>query len=227
MAPETRMPEPPTPLTAKTVVRTDFAQVRRGFDADEVTAHLGRVAEHVADLESTIADLRSQLREREGAASREELARSEAYETTAARVADLVRAFDQDMERLRAQSEAEADARLAEARANAERLDGEAEKLRTEAEAEAARILAEARDEAARVRSDAERRARDSIGSLDSRRAALLESMRHIRDGLQRTGESVDALLRRADGDVVIVDDAQQDESVPTVPEWEFYPRSD
>src|SRR5215216_1239830 len=190
MATNAGMPEPPVALTAKTVVRTDFRQVRRGFDPEEVTAHLGRVAEHVADLEAMSADLRIELRKREAAGAPDELARTEAYRTAATRIADLIRTFDQDMESMRAQREAEVETRVAEARATAERIEAESEKMRAEAEWEAGRMVNEARETAARVRADADQTANEALGSLQARRNALLENMRQIREALGRMGES-------------------------------------
>jgi DivIVA domain-containing protein len=206
MAPDTRMPEPPSPVTAKTVVRTDFLQTRRGFDPDEVSAHLGRVAEHVADLESTIAELRNRLRERESAPPKDELARNEAYQTTAARIADLMRTFDQDMERLRAQAEAETDARLSEARANAERIDAETEKIRAEAEAEATRVVREATEEAARIRAEAERSSNEALSGLETRRRLIVDNIRRIRAGLGQTADALDELLGASEEDTIYVD---------------------
>jgi chromosome segregation ATPase len=199
MAPENDMPEPPAPLTAKTIVRADFPQVRKGFDPDTVLAHLGRTAEHVADLESTIADLQTQLRERERSAPNDEAARNRAYESTAARIADLVRTFDQDVQRLRAEHEAQATARLADAQATAERTEAEAADRRARAEAEAERIVREASEEAARVRAEADRAAEEALAGLQSRREELLESVRRLREGLTHTAESVDGVLRGAD----------------------------
>jgi hypothetical protein len=216
MAPDTRMPEPPAALTAKTVVRTDFTVVRKGFNPDDVIVHLGRVAEYVADLEATIADRQAQLRERDRARPSDEAARDQAYESTAARIADLMRTFDRDMERLRAESASQAEARLAEAHANAERIDAEATNLRAEAEAEAQRVVREATEQAVGVRAEAERSAQESLGTLYARREALIESVRRIREGLARTAEAVDGVLRGTDA--VRVDDAVDETATPVGP---------
>jgi DivIVA domain-containing protein len=198
---------PRVPMTARDVVRTDFGAARRGYDQDEVIAHLGRVADHVAELESKVGDLEVRLRERERAVAPDEAARTEAYQTTAARIADLVRTFDQDIERMRADAQGEAEQRVAEAHANAERVDEEARKLRAEAETEAARIVRDARAEAHQISAEAERSAQETLAALEERRSALVENIRRIREGLGRTAESVDAVLRVADEVRVVVDE--------------------
>jgi DivIVA domain-containing protein len=163
-------------LTAKDVVRADFSQARRGYDPHEVGAHLGRVANRVAELEARVVELEGQVSKRE-AASAHDPAREEAYRSTAARIADLVRTFDEDMERLRVEAETESQNRLAEARAEAERIGAEAR-----------------------------RSAEETLAALEARRASLLENVRRIRDGLGLTVDSVDAILGQVDRTVVLPD---------------------
>jgi cell division septum initiation protein DivIVA len=160
----------PAPVSASTVVRSDFALVRKGFDPHEVAAHLGRVADHVADLEERIADLERRLIEQERAMPPDQALRNEAYEQTASRIADLVRAFDQDMGRLRAEAAAEAD-----------------------------RVVREATTEAERILTESRALAEQTLSVLHERRTVLLENVRRIRQGLVRTTESVDAVLGEAD----------------------------
>jgi regulator of protease activity HflC (stomatin/prohibitin superfamily) len=52
----------------------------------------------------------------------DKVGRQDPYDTASARVADLVRMFDQDVERLRAEAEAEVERLLADARTESERL---------------------------------------------------------------------------------------------------------
>jgi hypothetical protein len=101
----------------------------------------------------------------------------------AAQVADLVRAFDEEMQRVRASAYPEAETRLAEARAHAERMELQAEEVRLEAQRQA-----------------------DEILTLEGCRAALLENIRRIREGLGQTVEAVDAILTRMERTVVIPD---------------------
>jgi F0F1-type ATP synthase membrane subunit b/b' len=162
------------------------------------------VAEHVADLEGRIAYLERRLREQEQATPQDQALRNEAYEQTASRIAELVRAFDQDMERMRAEAETEVANRLSEARADAERIDHEAEKVRTEAAAEAERIVREATTEAERVRVEARRTTEETLASLKTRRAALLEDIRRIQDGLQRSAAAVTSILERRGPDAPV-----------------------
>jgi DivIVA domain-containing protein len=172
-------------LTASSVMRSDFRTVRRGgFDTDEVAAHLGRVADHVADLEARILELEGKLEERDRAAPSEEEGRLGAYEDVAARVADLLRVFDDDVERLRGDAKSEAESLLHESRAEAERTRAEAEKLSSNAAAEAERVLR-----------DAQQRADAIMTDLRSRRSTLLEDCRGIREGLVRTMSALDEVL--------------------------------
>ena len=177
----------PASMNAGAVVRSDFARVRKGgFDPDQVAEHLHRVANHIADLEAKISNLESRLSERDQAAPSEEATRNEVYERVGARVADLVRSFDEEMQRVRANAQAEAESRLAESRANAERIDREAEK----------------------VREEAERAADEMLANLESRRAALLDEVRRIHEGLQRSTAVAASILERGDLGVVTLEDS-------------------
>lgn len=188
---ETPAPPPtmlrPASMNAGAVVRTDFARVRKGgFDPDQVAEHLRRVANHIGDLEARISGLESRLSGSDQAAPSEEATRNEVYERVGARVADLVRSFDEEMQRVRANAYAEAESRLAESRANAERIDREAEK----------------------VREDAERAADEMLANLESRRAALLDEVRRIHEGLQRSMAVAASILERGDPGVVTLEDS-------------------
>jgi cell division septum initiation protein DivIVA len=174
----------PDGMNAGAVVRSDFSRVRRGgFDPDQVVEHLKRVANHIADLEASVADLEARLSERQ-AGPNEEAVRNEVYQKMGARVADLIRSFDEEMERVRANAYSEAENRLSEARAHAERIDRDAEK----------------------VRSEAERTADELLKGLESRRGAMLDDVRRIHEGLQRSAAIVASILQR-ELDVVVVDE--------------------
>jgi cell division septum initiation protein DivIVA len=173
------------PVTASSVMRSDFRIVRRGgLDADEVGAHLGRVADHVADLEARIHELEAKLDEKERAVPVEEAGRLDAYEDVSSRIADLLRIFDDDVERLRGDAKAEAERLLHESQAEAERSRSEAEKLSSEAAVEAERVVR-----------DAEQRAEAILSDLRARRSGLVEECRRIREGLARAMSAVDSVL--------------------------------
>jgi cell division septum initiation protein DivIVA len=175
----------PDLMNAGAVVRSDFSRVRRGgFDPDQVVEHLKRVANHIAGLEARVADLEARLSQRQATGPNEEAVRNELYQKVGARVADLVRSFDEEMERVRANAYSEAETRLSEARAHADRIDRDAEK----------------------VRSEAERTADELLKSLESRRGAMLDDVRRIHEGLQRSAAVVASILQR-ELDVVVVEE--------------------
>jgi DivIVA domain-containing protein len=174
----------PTAGFAATGIVREFPQARRGYDQGEVAAHLRRVADHVTNLQSRIADLEAALRERESVEPQLEAARDEAYQETAERIADVVRVFDEHIGRMRADAESEIERRQSEARANAEQIVAEAEKTRAEAQ----------------------RAADETLSELESRRAALLENIGRIREGLGQTVESVDGILAHVNRTVAIPD---------------------
>jgi vacuolar-type H+-ATPase subunit H len=177
------------PPTAGSVLRSDFTLVRKGFDPDEVTAHLGRIAEQVAELESRIEGLQTELR-------RAQQLPAPPYDEAASRVAELIRTFDQDIARMRADAESEADRIVREARAEAERVVAESDKLQYEAETERSRILVEA-----------QRQAENVIGELSSRRTALLEDIGTIRRALLDSVARLDPVLGVTEGDVTVLED--------------------
>jgi DivIVA domain-containing protein len=196
----------PTAGFAATGIVREFPQARRGYDQEEVAAHLRRVADHVIELQSRIADLEAVLHERENVEPQLEAARNDAYQDTAARIADMVRAFDEHIARLRDETESEIEQRLAEAREKADRMTRDAERTLVEAEMEAARVVGEASGEVERARTQAEEEAREVVEALQARRAAVLENVRRIQEGLGRTLQSVDAMLQASE-DVVILEE--------------------
>jgi cell division septum initiation protein DivIVA len=190
------------PVDASSVLRTDFQQVKKGFDPDEVTAHLGRVAEHMVDLETRIQELGAKL-ERQPALPDAQAA--DPYEIVAARIADLVRTFDQDVERLRSEAQTDADRILREAKAEAERSDREAQAVRQRADADAARVVSEVTDQAERLLADARREAEEVVSSYQSHREALMHDLGQIGEWLASTSSTLTAVLEGASTEDVIV----------------------
>ena len=204
----TGFPPPRPKMTAATIGAMEFSSVRKdGLDRDEVMSFLGSVADHVAELEGRVQELESELEQQRRQTPSHETGHSEAYEQATTRIAGLLRTFDQDVQRMRAEAEAEADRMLEEARTQAQRLQAEAGERRQRAETEAARVVTAATEEADRVREDARREADELIGSLGERRDGLVQSIRRMREGLAKTAESLDAMLERAEGggDVVVL----------------------
>lgn len=194
------------PMNGGPVFRADFQQVRRGYSPDEVNAHLRLVAEHIADLETRIQQLDAQLAERQQSAGADA---GDPYDVVAARIADLVRSFDEDVARMRLDAEAEVDRILQEAREQAERtrqeaqaevdrLQQEAETVRQQAEADAARIISDVTERSQRLIADAQQEAEESVAGLRSRRDALVEDLSQINQWLDETSGRLGAILERA-----------------------------
>ncbi len=200
-----------------------FGTVRRGYDPDQVLEYVSRLTEHLDALETEVRRLQGELSQRD--ADEEELAATarDEYEGVGARVADLMRTFDQDVGKLRQDAEAEAERIVAEAKAEADRIQHEAEKSRGEAAAKAERVQAKARTEADKIRLDAQSTAeevrlqatealaeakRESdrvLSSLASRHAALMEELRVIRDRMVDTTRGIEATIETGSRDQVVV----------------------
>jgi hypothetical protein len=67
-------------------------------------------------------------------------------------------------------------------------------------------VVGEASGEVERARTQAEEEAREVVEALQARRAAILENVRRIHEGLGRTLQSVDAMLQASE-DVVILEE--------------------
>jgi cell division septum initiation protein DivIVA len=208
-------PDLSPPASAGRVRQPTFATVFRGFDPHQVTEYLSGVADHVEALESNVQQLESELQEtrRQSVALQNKVGGQDPYDTISARVADLVRMFEQDVERLRAEAEAEVQRLLADARIEGERLLAGA---RTEAE----RTRLDAHDRAAETRAEAERTLREArietdqaVSRLASRRNALLDELRAMRDRMLDTAKDLETTIEGSIGDqVVILEEARRGE---------------
>ena len=207
--------------SAGRILQPTFATVFRGYDPNQVLEYLTGVADHVEALESKVRQLESELREarRQGSAQQDKVnGGQDPYDTISARVADLVRMFDQDVERLRAEAEAEVERLLIDARNEGERLLADA---RTEAE----RIRLDAQDKAAETRADAARTLRDArieteqaLSGLASRRDGLLHELRAMRDQMLDTAKDLETTIENSVGhQVVILEDARKGEPADAI----------
>ena len=214
--------------TAGSFSRPTFTTVRRGYDPAQVLECVTRLTDHVEALESEVRRLR-ELGQRGVAFEEQAPTGQDRYEGAGARVADLMRAFDEDVERLRRDAEAEAGRIVAEARSEADRLHQEAERSGGEAAVEAERVQAEARTDADRIRLDAQSKAEDVrlqaaealreaqkesdkvLSSLASRRQAILGELRDMRDRMISTAKDLETTLEgvSAEDQVVVVEDAE------------------
>jgi vacuolar-type H+-ATPase subunit H len=201
-----------------------FDTLRRGHDPAQALEYVRRLTERLLVLELEVCRLHGELAQRELPAEHT-LSSYDLYEDAGTRVADLVRTFDRDVERLRRDTEWEAGHLVAEARAEAERIRYEAQKMRREVEIEGDLTLTQARSEADRIRLDSQRGVEEAsmqaakarrdaqeftklLTGLATRRDALLAELRKIRDRMVSTVADLEATLEGAPqpADVVIVE---------------------
>lgn len=150
-------------LTPERVSHAEFRSGFRGLDPAEVRAFLARVASELRTMQEREADLLAQLEQAEDRGSAVTPAPLDLHQVTSllgqetARVLETAREAAAD---IKARAESDADAIIAAATAEAERVRGDAEGVlgerTTEAEAAAAEIVAGAEAEAARIAADAE-----------------------------------------------------------------------
>jgi cell division septum initiation protein DivIVA len=111
-----------------------FKTVKRGFDPDQVLEYLKGLSERVRGLEGQLDQAHRDLAETRLRESRP----SDPYTGVSTHVAELLRGFDQEVDRARSKAEADAGRIQAEAKAKAdlelEQARGEAERVRAEQE---------------------------------------------------------------------------------------------
>jgi DivIVA domain-containing protein len=181
----------------------EFAQVKRGYDPDQVHAFLNQVASSIEQLDGELRQARTELStmSKRGPQSDED-----PYERLAARVAEVIRTADRIAEQTRKEAQEEAarllseikdksERQLAEARDKAERQLAEArekaEKQLTEAKSESEKVRRDAKAEAQRLRVAADAaivRARTEaealLANLMQRRDSLLSELHSYRERL-------------------------------------------
>ena len=208
-----------------------FQVVRRGFDQEQVLAHLRLVRARVADLESRLNRALRDLKDLEQARTDLEQARADLersrgevealqrerdsgsaadrdpYEGVSEHLMELVRRFDRDVERSRGRAELVASGIVAEARTEAARKRIEALAAEREARAHVERLLGEAQEEAANIRAQ--------IAPL---RELTLSEAQAIRDRMRMSLLELEAVMPSgSDEDPVIVVGEALEERQPPV----------
>jgi uncharacterized membrane protein YqiK len=205
-----------------------FEKVLRGFDPPAVNSFLRTVLTRLRDLEGQVVGLQAELEEarRTGGSSgqaRDPGSSQDRYAAFSGHVADVVRAFDQDVERVRSEAEAEAKRIVETAKAKVEADTREAEERNRESKTKVDGMLEDARAEADRIRLDAQAkaeeirskadsaltearaRATEMISDLESRRGAIMTDMRSLRDRMLEAAAKLDGGLDdRPIGDVTV-----------------------
>ncbi len=209
-----------------------FQVVRRGFDQEQVLAHLRLVRARVSDLESRLNRALRDLKDLEQARTDLEQARTDLqrsrgeveelrrerksvsaadrdpYEGVSEHLMELVRRFDRDVERSRGRADLVASGIVAEARTEAARKRIEALAAEREARAQAERLLNEAQEEAANLRAE-----------MAPLREWTLSQAQAIRDRMRMSLLELEAVMPSgSDEDPVIVVGEALEERKPPVP---------
>jgi DivIVA domain-containing protein len=181
----------PVLASPEQIRRREFVTTRRGYDPDQVREYLGQVARQVERMEKMIRGAR--LEAESNAQAQQQV--SDAYEELAARVAGLVRAAEEEAERIRREASDEAERKLREARSDADRIRLDAQSKAEEAREAAERALQEARERADRT-----------IAGLDMRRTAITEQLSAMQARLLSVAKDLETAIDRRDETVTVVD---------------------
>lgn len=177
-----------------------FGKVWRGYDPDEVSAYVKRLKGRIQVLEHNAADFESELEQarKRVESGADSSGRDEAFETIAQRLAAVLQAFDEDMQRLRNEAQAEADEIVEAARADADRIRVDAQANAEEVRAEAERAAKEAREQADEL-----------LSGLETRRSSMLLEIRALKERLLEAARAIvpPASVDQQADEVVIAND--------------------
>lgn len=203
-----------------------FTTVRRGYDPAQVLTFVKQARERIEALETRIGDLEEErdriAKDRDVALESWDSTKKEPYDEMAGRLADLMRSFDSEVEKLRADAQAESERTLSEARAEAERILEHSQGADTEAREQAEEIVRQAREEAEGIRAKARTEADEVESELFAVYGSTINELRGIRDHLQKAVHEVDLVLESAPEERVVVLDQRgerRDEGDPARPD--------
>jgi DivIVA domain-containing protein len=193
----TATPDSKSAADVASMTSPEFDTVRRGYDPGQVLAYLRVVADRIQTLEVRVRQLGYELdeaRRQRDEALASATAGSDPYEGMSARLADLMRSFDGDVERLRGEAQAEADRIVAEATTEGDRARADAESVEREARVNAERLVREAREEADRITSD-----------LTALRKTAMDKFRMMRDRMLKSAQELEGVLEKDPSERVVV----------------------
>lgn len=186
--------------SAEQIRRRQFATVRRGYDPDQVHDYLNQVALQVEALEGELREQRltpERPADEQAAAPVVEAAPviepmappvvapemdpEAAYERISMRFASVLRAADEEAQKLIEQARAEASKLLDDARAEADRIRVDAQARAEEARSESSAELLRAKAESDRV-----------LGGLEQRRESLLGQMHEMQSRLLAVAQNLE-----------------------------------
>jgi DivIVA domain-containing protein len=203
--------------SAEQIRRRQFATVRRGYDPDQVHDYLNQVAQQVEALEGELREQRLTSTAADDATSSGATApvaaaapvgadADAAYDRIGQRLANVLRAADEESQTMIEEARTEADALLSEARA-------EAERLRTDALSRAEEDRARSGEELQRARAEADR----VLGGLEHRRESLLGQMHEMQSRLLAVAQNLEIPdgADEADAGTHVAHEAAQDNASP------------
>jgi DivIVA domain-containing protein len=174
--------------SAEQIRRREFATIRRGYDPEQVRDYLRQVSTQVETLEQELRDARLEAgsgpRTSEPMVLPESEPRPDAYEELADRLADLIRAADEQAQRLIDEAHEEATRMVSEARTDADRIRVDAQARAEEARTKGSEFLQEARAKADQV-----------LSSLASRRENLVDQLQQMQTRLVGVAEELESAL--------------------------------
>jgi chromosome segregation ATPase len=230
--PQTQPDRPPADPIRKA---PSFRIARKGFDQEQVLAHVRLVGERVSDLESKLGraerdlqqarvGLEQSQRDRDQARGEVEELRQkidssptpdrEPYEGISEHVLQLVREFDRDVELLRGKADLESRRLVAEARTDAANKRIEAIEAEKEARALAERLLKEARDEAANVKAQLAPLREWTVSQAQAIRERMRTSLLEL-DAVMAEGSDQEPLIVVGEAQEDQPEDTRQDHVVP------------
>lgn len=173
--------------SAEQIRRRMFASVRRGFDPDQVRDYLEQIADQVERLEQELKDTRLEAESAKSTAQARSQAadqRQDPYSQLSSRMAELIRAADEQAQKLTADAHAEAARVLSEARSEADRIRTDAQARAEEARYQGSEALRRAREEANRA-----------LAGLSSRREKLIAGLQEMQSRLLGVARELEAAI--------------------------------
>jgi vacuolar-type H+-ATPase subunit H len=145
-----------------------FTQVLRGYDPEQVRGYFLQLTARIDTLERELEDA---IGQRDAARRRYSMARDDAYNQLAGRMAELLKVADQQAEKIKREAEEEAKHRVDDARHLATQI-------QRESEAEAERLRQQAMDVLRQAETDRDR----VLGGLTASRDAVVAELQATRE---------------------------------------------
>ena len=170
--------------------RREFATIRRGYDPDQVRDYLQQIAVQVETLEHELREAHLQAAAGEPVVTvPDPTPVADPYERLASKVADVLRAADDQAERIMQDAREEAAMTLVESRTEADRIRVDAQAHAEDARQEGGEVLESARLEAERL-----------LSGLSARRETLVEQLQQMQSRLIGVAKELEAAIDQPAG---------------------------